>query len=108
MISNDLVNIWEVALESGQEPPTHHHEFPNVVISLESGLARITEHGTGRQRKGESAKGNAIFDPGGAVHSLQNIGETRSVDRQIEFKTDIRPNIERVAALALSPEADRT
>ena len=101
------MNIWEVALESGEEQPTHHHEYPYVVIPLESGLARITEHGTGRQRKGESASGNAIFDPGGAVHSLQNIGETRTVDRLIEFKTDIRPDLERIVALAFSPEVEK-
>lgn len=91
LIANELVNVWEVRLEPGESQPLHFHEFPYVVISIESGQARITEHQTGIQRAIENAPGNAVFDPGGTTHTLQNVGETTTLDRLIEFKTPRRP-----------------
>ncbi len=91
LISNELVNVWEVDLKPGEAQPWHFHEYPYVVISMKSGRARVTEHGTGRQREGDTVPGNTVFDPGGATHTLENIGDTPTLERLIEFKTPRLP-----------------
>jgi hypothetical protein len=97
MVSNDLVNIWEVALAPGELQPWHHHRYPYVVVVLADSRSEITDQ-YGQVHAPGSGRGTVVFDPGGAVHKLQNIGEAMLRDRLIEFKTPLNPDLLREIA----------
>ncbi len=96
LLSNDLVNVWEVRLEPGQAQGWHRHEHPYVILGLEKGTSRITDlAGAVRVSPAGDDPGFAVFDPGGAVHMLENVGDRVIVDRLIEFKTPPREDLVR-------------
>lgn len=96
LLTNDLVNVWEVRLEPGQAQGWHRHEFPYVILGLEKGTSRITNtEGQVRTALAGDDPGFAVFDPGGATHMLENVGSLRIVDRLIEFKTALRDDLVR-------------
>lgn len=97
MVANDLVNIWEVALAPGELQPWHRHSYPYVVVVLEDSRSQITDQ-YGQIHTPGSGRGTVVFDPGGAVHKLQNIGDARLLDRLIEFKVPISPDLLREIA----------
>jgi predicted metal-dependent enzyme (double-stranded beta helix superfamily) len=97
MVSNDLVNIWEVALAPGELQPWHRHRYPYVVVVLEDSRSEITDQ-YGQVHAPGSGRGTVVFDPGGAVHKLQNIGGARLRDRLIEFKVPLNPALLREIA----------
>lgn len=97
MVANDLVNIWEVALAPGELQPWHRHSYPYVVVVLEDSRSQITDQ-YGKIHTPGSGRGTVVFDPGGAVHKLQNLGDARLLDRLIEFKVPISPDLLREIA----------
>lgn len=97
MVSNELINIWEVELAPGELQPWHRHAHPYVVVVVEDSLSRITDQ-HGRVHAPGSGSGTVVFDPGGAIHKLQNIGDGLLRDRLIEFKVPINPDLLREIA----------
>jgi quercetin dioxygenase-like cupin family protein len=97
MVANDLVNIWEVALAPGELQPWHRHTYPYVVVVLEDSRSEITDQ-HGQIHTPGSGRGTVVFDPGGTVHKLQNVGEASMRDRLIEFKVPINPDLLREIA----------
>lgn len=97
MVANDLVNIWEVSLAPGELQPWHRHRYPYVVVVLEDSRSEITDQ-YGQVHAPGSGRGTVVFDPGGAVHKLQNIGDARLRDRLIEFKVPLDPDLLREVA----------
>jgi quercetin dioxygenase-like cupin family protein len=96
LLTNDLVNVWEVRLEPGQAQGWHRHDYPYVILGLEKGTSRITNtEGQVRTALPGEDPGFAVFDPGGATHMLENVGNVRIVDRLIEFKTALRDDLVR-------------
>jgi 2,4'-dihydroxyacetophenone dioxygenase len=85
--SNELVNVWDVTLEPGQSVPWHRHRYPYVVVTVEASQAAITDRETGEVRTADGTAGSVVYDPGGAVHSLKNVGPSVLRDRLIEFKS---------------------
>lgn len=92
MVTNELVNIWEVELAPGELQPWHRHTYPYVVVVVEDSLSRITDQ-HGHVHAPGSGRGTVVFDPGGAIHKLQNIGDAVLRDRLIEFKVPINPDL---------------
>lgn len=97
MVANDLVNIWEVALAPGELQPWHRHTYPYVVVVLEDSRSEITDQ-HGQIHTPGSGRGTVVFDPGGSVHKLQNIGDAALRDRLIEFKVPLNPDLLREIA----------
>lgn len=97
LVSNDLVNIWEVALEPGEVQDWHVHRYPYVVVVMEDSRSRITDQ-AGEPRTPASGRGAVVFDPGGITHRLENIGDTPIRDRIIEFKVPINEELLREIA----------
>lgn len=89
--TNRLVNIWDVTLQPGESVPWHRHRFPYLVVSINSGQALIVDRETGSERRGIGTPGGVSYDPGGAHHSLKNVGESALIDRLIEFKVPTGP-----------------
>lgn len=87
LYSNELVNVWEVALRPGEIQPWHTHRHPYLVVSLDEGTSRITQYADGSARDVEEQRGHVVFRAAGDVHNLQNIGDTPTVTRLIELKT---------------------
>jgi quercetin dioxygenase-like cupin family protein len=85
--SNELVNVWDVTLAPGEQVPWHRHRYPYVVVTIDAGRSAITDRATGARRLAEGAPGSVVYDPGGALHRLENVGEVTIRDRLIEFKT---------------------
>lgn len=97
--SNELVNIWEVSLEPGQTHPWHHHRYPYLVVTIQGGRSRIDPRDGGDSLYVEPPAGSVVFDPGGIVHRITNIGDVPILDRLVEFKAappGIRPERTRV------------
>jgi hypothetical protein len=97
MVANDLVNIWEVALAPGEQQPWHRHAYPYVVVVLEDSRSEITDQ-YGQIHAPGAGAGTVVFDPGGAVHKLQNVGDGRLRDRLIEFKLPLTADLLREIA----------
>lgn len=97
MVTNDLVNIWEVELAPGELQPWHRHTYPYVVVVVDDSRSRITDQ-HGQVHAPGSGRGTVVFDPGGAVHKLQNIGDAPLRDRLIEFKVPLGPDLLREIA----------
>ncbi|MGH6943947.1 MAG: hypothetical protein ACREH6_06990, partial [Geminicoccaceae bacterium] len=87
LYSNELVNVWEVALRPGGVQPWHRHTYPYLVVSLDEGTSRITQHADGSARDVEELRGHVAFRAAGDVHNLQNIGDTPTITRLIELKS---------------------
>lgn len=86
MHANELVNIWDVTLQPGESIPWHRHRYPYVVLSMFSGHSAITDHDSGEERRVDGTSGSVVYDPGGAHHTLKNVGDSLIRDRLIEFK----------------------
>lgn len=97
MVTNDLVNIWEVELAPGELQPWHRHTYPYVVVVVDDSHSRITDQ-YGQVHAPGSGRGTVVFDPGGAVHKLQNVGDAPLRDRLVEFKVPLNPDLLREIA----------
>lgn len=86
MHTNELVNVWDVTLRPGESIPWHIHRYPYVVVTVDAGQSEITDRDSGDVRHGDGAAGAVVYDPGGAHHTLKNVGDTLIRDRLIEFK----------------------
>lgn len=87
LAANELVNIWEVALQPGERIPFHRHRYPYLVVTLESSRSRITDQATATAIELQGAGGTVVYDPGGVTHELLNIGTNEIRDRLFEMKT---------------------
>lgn len=85
LYENDLVRVWEVLLEPGEEQGMHQHTLPYVVIAVEHGMNQITSI-DGDVRKTEETPGHIVFQAPGQIHNLKNIGTTRYRNRLVEIK----------------------
>jgi quercetin dioxygenase-like cupin family protein len=85
LFENEYTRVWEVVLEPGERQRLHHHELPYLVIPIEGGRGRITAE-DGSVRLTDEHPGDVVFQPGGQIHELENIGETRYRNRLVEFK----------------------
>lgn len=97
LVTNELVNIWEVELAPGELQPWHRHAHPYVVVVMEDSLGEITLP-SGETRTPASGAGAVVFDPGGVVHKLRNIGVEVMRDRLIELKVPPSPDLTREIA----------
>jgi quercetin dioxygenase-like cupin family protein len=86
ILENDLVRVWQVALQPGETQPLHHHEHPYLVIAI-SGAINLVETVDGQLRDAAEPTGSVIFRPPGDTHTLTNVGETQYVARIVELKT---------------------
>jgi quercetin dioxygenase-like cupin family protein len=84
--TNALVNIWDVSLQPGEIIPWHRHRYPYVVVTVDGSKTAITDKATGDVRNGAGGAGDVVYDPGGAHHSLKNVGDSLLRDRLMEFK----------------------
>lgn len=82
---NDLVRVWEVLLEPGEEQGMHQHTLPYVVVAIEHAMNQITSI-DGTVRLTEEAPGHIVFQEPGQIHNLKNIGTTRYRNRLVEVK----------------------
>ncbi|WP_027346184.1 cupin domain-containing protein [Hamadaea tsunoensis] len=85
ILENELVRVWQVALEPGQTQALHHHEHPYLVIAIE-GAINVVETLDGQRRDAPEPTGSVVFRPPGDTHTLTNVGETRYVSRIVELK----------------------
>jgi quercetin dioxygenase-like cupin family protein len=85
LFENDLVRVWEIALEAGEHLPVHYHALPYLVVTIEAAPVRVVEH-DGRVDDPTDAPGDVTFREAGQIHELQNISPRRYVNRLIEIK----------------------
>ncbi|RJQ79703.1 hypothetical protein D5S17_09705 [Pseudonocardiaceae bacterium YIM PH 21723] len=86
VFENDLVRVWEMDLEPGQQHPWHRHENPYLIVGIEGADNRIDPIDGGEPRLVTEVAGGVIFREPGEVHMLTNRGETTYVSRLIELK----------------------
>src|SRR5215469_9259770 len=85
LFENDLVRVWEISLEPGEDLPQHYHALPYLVVTIEAAHVRVVEH-DGRAYDPTDAPGDVTFREAGQIHELQNISTSRYTNRLIEIK----------------------
>ena len=84
LFENDLVRVWEIALEPGEHLPLHYHALPYLVVTIEAAHVRVVEHDG--QTYDPTDAPEVTSREAGQVHELQNISPSRYVNRLIEIK----------------------
>jgi len=87
VFENDVVRVWEVRLEPGEEQPWHQHHHPYLIVGIETADNRMDFLDGSEARHIHEAAGHVVFREAGKVHMLTNEGTTRYVNRLIELKT---------------------
>ena len=90
LFENELVRVWEVLLEPGEQLPLHHHALPYLVVTIEAAHVRVVEH-DGQTYEPTDGPGSITFREAGQIHELHNLSTRRYVNRVIEIK---QPNKE--------------
>jgi quercetin dioxygenase-like cupin family protein len=85
LFENDLVRVWELAVEPGKSKGWHRHELPYVIVPLTDGHIEI-ESADGRVIRPEDKAGKAIWRDPGEVHDLRNRGEATYKNVLVEIK----------------------
>ena len=86
VFENEHVRIWEVRLEPGETQPWHLHHNPYVIVAIEEAQNRMDFLDGDEPRHMTETSGRVVFRDAGKVHMLENVGETRYVNRLIELK----------------------
>ncbi len=90
LFENELVRVWEVSVEPGEQLPLHHHILPYLVVTIEPTHVRVIEH-DGQIYEPMDNPGSITFREAGQIHELHNLSTKRYVNRVIEIK---QPNKE--------------
>lgn len=85
LFENELVRVWEVALEPGEHLPLHHHALPYLFVTIEAAHVRVVES-DGQAYEPDDGPGSVTFREAGQIHELHNISTNRYANRLIEFK----------------------
>lgn len=84
---NDLIRVWEVKLEPGEELGFHIHYHPYYVVSLSGGANEI-ETIFGDHIATSEPTGHTVFiDEKRAIHKLTNRSDVTYLSRLIELKS---------------------
>ena len=86
LYENELVRVWEIKLNPGEEYPHHHHMLPYLTVVLEGDRIQLAGEGE-VPSENESNPGSFQYAEAGDLHSLKNVGGTRYWSRVVEFKT---------------------
>ena len=90
LFENELVRVWELAVEPGGNKGLHHHELPYVIVPITGGPVKI-ESIDGKVIHAEDKAGEALWREAGEVHDLQNLGDTTYRNVLVEIKQPAKP-----------------
>ena len=86
IFENDLVRVWELAVEPGKSKGLHRHDLPYVIVPLTEGRIEI-ESIDGRVYRPQEKVGEAIWREAGEVHDLRNLGNATYRNVLVEIKS---------------------
>jgi hypothetical protein len=86
VFEDDVVRVWQIVLEPGQEAPYHTHLLDYTTVTVEGAtLERL--NGDGTVDRIESVPGRFMrWYQGSQVHGLRNVGTTRFRNVIVEIK----------------------
>jgi beta-alanine degradation protein BauB len=85
IFENDLVRVWELAVEPGKSKGLHRHDLPYVIVPLTDGKIEI-ESIDGRVYRPHDRVGEAIWRDAGEIHDLKNLGDSTYRNVLVEIK----------------------
>ena len=85
LFENDLVRVWELAVEPGKSKGWHRHDLPYVIVPLTEGKIEI-ESIDGRSYRPNEKVGEAIWRDAGEIHDLKNLGDAVYRNVLVEIK----------------------
>jgi quercetin dioxygenase-like cupin family protein len=93
IFENDLVRIWELAVEPGKSKGLHRHDLPYVIVPLTEGSIEI-ESIDGKVIRPQEKLGEAIWREAGEIHDLRNLGTATYRNVLVEIKSQRIANSE--------------
>jgi beta-alanine degradation protein BauB len=86
IFENDLVRVWELAVEPGKSKGLHRHDLPYVIVPLTAGEIEIQSI-DGHVVCPKEQVGEAIWREAGEIHDLRNLGSTTYRNVLVEIKS---------------------
>jgi beta-alanine degradation protein BauB len=85
LFENDLVRVWELAVEPGTSKGWHRHDLPYVIVPMTDGTIEI-ESKDGHIVRPKDEAGKAIWRDPGEIHDLRNLGSAVYKNVLVEIK----------------------
>jgi hypothetical protein len=85
IFENDLVRVWELAVEPGMNKGLHRHDLPYVIVPMTTGTIEIRSI-DGKVYRPQEKIGEAIWRDAGEIHDLFNLGDTVYRNVLVEIK----------------------
>jgi beta-alanine degradation protein BauB len=90
LFENDLVRVWELAVEPGKSKGWHRHDLPYVIVPITDGSIEI-ESIDGKVIRPQDVAGKAIWRDPGEIHDLRNLGTAIYKNVLVEIKNQPQP-----------------
>ena len=90
LFENDLVRVWELAVEPGKSKGWHRHDLPYVIVPITDGAIEI-ESIDGKVIRPQDVAGKAIWRDPGEIHDLRNLGTAIYKKVLVEIKDRPQP-----------------
>jgi len=89
IFENDLVRVWELAVEPGKSKGLHRHDLPYVIVPMTEGDIEIVSV-DGKSYRPHDRIGEAVWRDAGEVHDLHNRGNATYRNVLVEIKTQTK------------------
>ena len=89
LFENELVRVWELAVDPGKNKGWHRHDLPYVIVPITDGKIEI-ESSDGRVIRPLDKAGQAIWRDPGETHDLRNLGDAVYRNVLVEIKPQPR------------------
>lgn len=85
LFENDLVRVWELAVDPGKSKGWHRHDLPYVIVPITDGDIEI-ESADGHVIRPHDVAGRVIWRDPGEIHDLRNRGTSIYRNVLVEIK----------------------